>query len=599
MPRLSIVLIMSALLLAAGCSDESTVQADLVLRGGSVATVDADNPQAEALAVKADTILAVGSISDIDRYVGPDTRIIDLDGALVVPGLIEGHGHYMSLGRAEMILDLTEASTWDEIVQMVAAAARDAEPGEWIQGRGWHQEKWERAPEGAVEGNPTHQSLSAVSPDNPVLLGHASGHASFANAEAMRLAGISPETPNPPGGEILRDARGEPTGALRETAQGLVSRALSRARQSMTVEELEEEQRTQARLAAEEALRNGITSFQDAGSSFETINFLRRLADEDALPVRLYVMIRDSNEELETNLADYLMVGYADNHLTVRSIKRSIDGALGSHGAWLLEPYEDLPSSSGLNTSSVESVERTAELAAEHGYQLNVHAIGDRANREVLDIFEHAFEIHGDGDRRWRIEHSQHLHPDDIPRFAELGVIASMQGIHATSDAPWVLRRLGERRAEEGAYVWQTLWQSGAVVTNGTDVPVEKIDPIASYHATVSRRLDDGSVFYANERLTREQALQSYTLNNAFAAFEEDIKGSLTPGKLADITVLSRDILSVPEDAVTETRVLYTIVGGDVLYDASAEDGADTETEQGADASETEEAVSSDDSSNE
>ncbi|NNF04132.1 MAG: amidohydrolase [Rhodothermales bacterium] len=564
-------LFIAALLLIAGCVDDAAPPADLILVGGQVVTVDPDNPTAEAVAVAADTILAVGSEADIRRFTGESTRVIDVDGALIIPGLIEGHGHYMSLGRSQMILDLTEAANWNEIVQKVADAAEQAESGEWIQGRGWHQEKWDSVPEGAVEGNPTHQSLSAVSPDNPVLLGHASGHAAFANAEAMRLAGISPETPDPAGGEILRDARGEPTGALRETAQGLVSRALSRARQSMTVEELDSERRTRARLAAEEALRNGITSFQDAGSSLETVDFLKRLAEEDALPVRLYVMIRDSNEDLAANLGDYMFVGLGDNHLTVRSIKRSIDGALGSHGAWLLEPYEDLPSSAGLNTSTVESIERTAELAAEHGFQLNVHAIGDRANREVLDIFEDAIEASGEGDHRWRIEHSQHLHPDDIPRFADLGVIASMQGIHATSDAPWVLRRLGERRAESGAYVWRTLWQSGAVVTNGTDVPVEKIDPIASYYATVSRRLEDGGVFYLDERLTREQALQSYTLNNAFAAFEEDIKGSLTPGKLADITVLSQDILSIPEESIPSTRVLYTIVGGRVLYDAAAD----------------------------
>jgi predicted amidohydrolase YtcJ len=339
----------------------------------------------------------------------------------------------------------------------------------------------------------------------------------------------------------------------------------------MTEEEIEEENRTRARLAAEEALAHGITSFQDAGSGFGTIDFLRQLADEGRLPVRLYVMARSSNESLDANLDDYYMEGYADNHLTVRSIKRVIDGALGSHGAWLLEPYADLPSSTGLNTSSIESVERTAELAAEHGYQLNVHAIGDRANREVLDIYEHAFVASGRDDRRWRIEHAQHLDPDDLPRFAELGVIASMQGIHCTSDAPWVYRRLGEKRAEEGAYMWQDLWQSGAVVTNGTDVPVEDIDPIASYYATVSRRLDDGSLFFPEQALSREQALQSYTLNNAFAAFEEDIKGSITPGKLADITVLSKDILTVPEREIPSTDVLYTIVGGDVLYDAASE----------------------------
>lgn len=538
------------------------MEADLVLRGGKVATVNPDQPYAEAIAVKADTILFVGSNDEVEAFIGSETEVIELDGRLATPGLIEGHGHFMSLGAAKMNLDLTTARTWDEIVDMVGAAAEVAASGEWIVGRGWHQEKWEEVPEGAVEGNPTHESLSAVSPQNPVYLGHASGHAAFVNQEAMRQAGISAETPNPSGGEILRNVRGEPTGVLRETAQGLVSRARSAARSSMTEEDLMAERREQARLAAEEALRHGITSFQDAGSGFGTIGFLKELADAGDLPVRLYVMIRESNDALRTGLGD---AWYESDFLTVRSIKRTIDGALGAHGAWLLEPYADLAGSVGLNTSSMEDLDELAEIADREGFQLNVHAIGDRANREALDIFAD----HTPGrDLRWRIEHAQHLHPDDIPRFAELGVIPSMQGIHATSDAPWVLRRLGEERAGNGAYMWQSLWESGAVVTNGTDVPVEPIDPISSYYATVSRRLADGSVFFEDERLTREQALQSYTLNNAFAAFEEDIKGSLEVGKLADITVLSQDILTVPEEDIRSTEVVYTIVGGKVLYRA-------------------------------
>lgn len=572
---LTLGLVLTAALLA-GCdqtSDTEHAAADLVLTNGKIVTVDDTLPEAQALAVVGDTIVAVGSSDEMAEYIGPATRVIDLEGRLAIPGFIEGHGHYMGVGQAKMILDLTTVKSWDEIVAMVADAARDAEPGEWISGRGWHQEKWEATPEGSVDGVPTHHSLSQVSPDNPVYLRHASGHAAFANEAAMRQGGVSPETPNPDGGEIVHDARGEPTGLLRETAQRLVGAALDRAREQMTAEELDEEQRTQARLAAEEALSKGITSFQDAGSSFATIDLFKQLADEGNLPVRLYVMIRSSNESLAESLPDYRWIGYGNNHLTVRAIKRTIDGALGSHGAWLLAPYEDMPTSSGLNTAPVEDVARTAALAIANDFQLNVHAIGDRANREVLDIYENAFAANPDRhDLRWRIEHAQHLNAADIPRFGSLGVIASMQGIHCTSDAPWVLKRLGAQRAEEGAYVWQKLWQSGAVVTNGTDAPVEDVDPLASFYASVSRKLTDGSVFFPDQRLTREQALQSYTRNNAFAAFEEDLKGSLTPGKLADITVLSKDIMTIPEDEIPTTDVLYTIVGGKVAY---AREGAD------------------------
>ena len=559
-----------AIALAVGCQRavvEDTA-ADLVLRGGKIVTVDEERPEAEAIAIQGDTILAVGTNEEIDRHIGQATEVIELGGMLAIPGLIEGHAHFLGIGDARLQLDLMDAANWSDIVALVGAAARDVAPGQLIRGRGWHQEKWDRVPGNAVHGLPTHHALSDVSPDNPVVLRHASGHASIANARAMEMAGITRETPDPAGGEIVRGADGEPIGMFRETAQGLLRAAMRGATPP--------DPRRQADLAVQEVLSKGITSFQDAGSGFETVTLLKQMADEGALGVRLYVMLRADNDELAVRLDSTRTVGYGDQRLTVRAIKRSIDGALGPHGAWLLAPYEDLPASSGLNTSSVESIEETARLAIEHGYQLNVHAIGDRANREVLDIFERTFLAHPDRtDLRWRIEHAQHLHPDDIPRFSRLGVIASMQGIHATSDAPYVLERLGEQRAREGAYVWQRLMKDGALVINGTDAPVEDVDPIASFHASVSRKLADGSVFFPDQRMSREEALRSYTIDAARAAFEEASKGSLEPGKLADITVLSGDIMTIPEGEIPAVRVVYTIVGGKVMWrtDAGASAG--------------------------
>ena len=531
--------------------------ADLVLRGGTVLTVDPDVPDGTALAARDGRIVAVGSDGDIDRYVGEHTEVIDLDGATAIPGFIEGHGHFMGVGRSMLQLNLTTATSWDDIVAMVADAVAEAEPGELITGRGWHQEKWTARPQPNVDGLPFHHELSAVSPDNPVILIHASGHATFANARAMELAGIDRNTPDPPGGEIVRDARGNPIGAFRETASGLLAPARRGA--------VAPEPRRVALLAQEEAFRKGITSFHDAGTSFRTVDLYRDLVDDGSLKIRLYVMIRSDNDDLAEHMAEYRMVGYGDR-LTVRALKKSIDGALGSHGAWLLEPYADLPTSTGLNTTPPEEIREAARLAMEHGYQLNVHAIGDRANRETLDIFQEAYEAAGPGDYRWRVEHAQHLHPDDIPRFAELGVIASMQGVHATSDGPWVIAKLGEKRAREGAYVWRSLIDSGATIMNGTDAPVEDVDPIPSYYASVSRMMANGERFFPEQRMTRREALESYTINGAYGAFEEDLKGTLTPGKLADITVLSQNLLTVEEERIPETRVLYTIVGGEVVY---------------------------------
>ena len=541
--------------------------ATLVLRNGHIATVDDAKPQAQALAARADTLVAVGTNEEIAPYIGPRTRVIDLQGRRAIPGFIEAHGHFTGVGEARIVLNLRRVKNWDEVVTMVRAAAAEARPGEWIRGRGWHQDKWDRPPQPAVEGFPTHHSLSAAAPNNPVILTHASGHASFANAKALELGGITRDTKNPPGGEILKDASGEPTGLLRETASRLVNDAYARARAGMKPEEREAEVRRQIQLADEEAVSKGITSFQDAGSSFETIDVMKKVAAEGKLGLRLWVMVRDSSERMARSLAAYRLVDGYDKHLTVRAIKHTLDGALGSRGAWLLEPYSDQPSSTGLETTPLATVRATAALAMQHGYQLCVHAIGDRANRETLDLFEAAMKANPDKkDIRWRVEHAQHLSLADIPRFGRLGIIASMQGIHCTSDAVFVPARLGAKRAEEGAYVWQKLMKSGAVIANGTDAPVEDVDPIASFYASVTRRLADGSTFYPDQRMSREEALGSYTRNAAYAAFQEDSKGSLSVGKLADVTVLSKDILTVPDDEVRNARVDYTIVGGKVLY---------------------------------
>lgn len=550
----------------AGCG-AGVEPADLVLRNGNIITVDDAHSEVQALAVKGDTIVALGSDAEIKSYIGPSTQVIDLEGKTAFPGFIEGHGHFTGLGGSLMNLNFMKVSNWDQVVAMVAEAAKKVQPGEWILGRGWHQEKWDKAPEPNVEGFPTHDSLSRVSPDNPVLLTHASGHATFANAKAMELAGITRATKNPPGGEILRDSRGNPIGVFRETASGLIRRVMSHSRATRTKEQVEAELRKQIDLASEECLSKGITSFQDAGSSLQTIDLFRELAETGKLRLRLWVMLRTDNKTLSQNIANYKILNAGDKRLTVRAIKKAIDGALGSRGAWLLAPYSDQPSSTGLNTTPVENIKETARLAMENDFQLCVHAIGDRGNRETLNIFEEVFKSHPDKTNlRWRVEHAQHLSAADIPRFGRLGVIASMQGIHCTSDAPYVLARLGEKRAEEGAYVWQKLMKSGAVVSNGTDTPVEDVSPIACFYATVSRKLKDGSVFFPEQRMTRREALKSYTLNGAYAAFEEDIKGSLTVGKLADIVVLSQDILTVGVDEIPNTEVLYTIVGGKVEY---------------------------------
>jgi hypothetical protein len=538
--------------------------ADLVLRNGKIVTMNPAAPAAQAIAVRGDKITALGPDSAAQRWIGPNTKVIDLHGQLAIPGFIEGHGHFTGVGEFRMGLDLREARTWDDIVAQVARAVQQAKPGQWIVGRGWHQSKWTVPPTPNVEGFPLHASLDKVSPNNPVVLTHASGHASFVNGKALELAGVTAHTPNPSGGEILKDAKGNPTGLLRERASGVISPARAAYEAKRTAADRREELNKAITLAIDESLSKGITTFEDAGSPFSTIDVLKKMSDDHQLRMRIWMMARVPNDQLAANMDRYRTIG---DYFTVRGVKRAIDGALGSRGAWLLAPYTDKPESSGLNTDDPADIRKTAELAIQHNYQLCVHAIGDRANRETLNIFEETFKAHPEKkDLRWRVEHAQHINAADIPRFGQLGVLAMMQGVHCTSDAPYVLLRLGPQRAEEGAYVWQKLMKSGAIIGNGTDAPVEDVSPLASFYASVSRKLKDGTVFYPDQRMSREEALKSYTLNNAYAAFEEKTKGSLEAGKFADITVLSRDIMTIPEDEIMATDIVYTIVGGKVAF---------------------------------
>ncbi len=591
MSRRTVVTLLTALLpVAAGCAP-GVAPADLVLRNGKVVTMDPDHPQAEAVAVAGDTVVAVGSDAEIQRYVGSSTEVVDLQGRLAVPGFIESHGHFTGLGEGLTELHLMGVPSWQEIVDTVAAAVTRARPGAWIRGRGWHQEKWDRSPGRVVDGFQTNDLLNDVAPDNPVILEHASGHALIANAAALRLAGVDASTPSPSGGRIIKDGRGRPTGIFVDGAQSLIRRALAESQSRRTPEQVKADFRHEIHLATQEALSKGVTSFQDMGESLATIDRIKAMVDEGDMPLRLYILVSqgEATPQNEDALVAHRMVDYGNGHLTVRAIGEiTADGALGSRSAWMLRPYDDDPANTGLNVTPIDRIRQIAEIGLRDGFQISVHAIGDRANRETLDVYQSIFEQPGvDGDTlRWRIEHAQHLNPSDIPRFAQLGVVASMQGIHACSDAPYVLPRLGEKRAREGAYVWKSLWQTGAVVTNGTDVPVEEIDPIASYHCSVTRDMvGTDSAFFPDQALTRQQALQTYTTNGAYVAFEEHEKGSLTPGKYADIVVLSRDIMTVPADSILGTRVLYTIVGGKVVYrneeaGAGAADGtAGTNTE--------------------
>ena len=555
--------LLSALFLF-GCTSE---KADMVISNGIIYTMDDFNPLAEAVAIRDGKIIAVGSEYAVGSYIGNETKVLDLNGKTMVPGLIEGHGHFMGMGYAKMRLDLSTVNNYDELVDMVADAVIEAEPGEWILGRGWHQSKWDPEPVPLVKGFQTHEKLSTVSPDNPVWLTHASGHAAFGNAKAMEIAGVTAETEFGFGGEIIKDLQGNPTGVFNERAQGLISKHVEF--------EGEESSQRALELAVKACLENGITSFQDAGSGSSSIQAYRDGLSANALRVRLYVMLSSRDPELlKTWYKKGPEIGTGNDYLTIRSIKLNADGALGSRGAWLLDDYTDRPGHFGMATQSMEYVYEVSRDGLANGFQVNTHAIGDRTNREVLDQYEKVFNAKPGlaQDHRWRIEHAQHIDPLDIPRFGTMGVLPSIQGIHMSSDRPWAIDRLGKKRIVEGAYVWRDLIDSGAILINGTDVPVEPIDPIASFYASTTRQTLKGKPkggYEPQQKMTRLEALKSYTINAAYGAFEEDIKGSISVGKYADFTVLSQNIITVPDNQILNTKVTHTIVNGVIEYTAN------------------------------
>lgn len=547
-------------------SSDSSATAELVINNAKVYSVNKNQPEAEAVAVKNGKIVFIGSNKDVKNYISDSTEVIDAKGQFVMPGFIEGHGHIHGLGASLINLNLMNVKNWDEIVAMVADAAKKAKPGDWIVGRGWHQEKWNPAPAKNYLGYPYHEELDKVSPNNPVLLSHASGHSLYANAKALELSGVTTTTKSPAGGEILKDNSGKIVGVLSENAQSLVGRAYYGWVNQQSKEVQKAKWAESIKLAEEDCLKKGVTSFQDAGSSFEQVQWMKELAQQNKLNIRHWLMVREDNVSLRSHVNVFPIVNEGNGFLTVKAVKVSLDGALGSYGAWLLEPYTDRPISTGENTFNIDSLKAIADFCWQNNVQLCVHAIGDRANREVINIYASQIASDKNKDHRWRVEHAQHVNPAEIPRFKEWNVIASMQGIHCTSDAPFVPKRLGAKRSEEGAYVWQSFLKAGVVINNGTDVPVEDEDPIANFYATVTRKLKDGSEFYPSQKMTREQALYSYTMANAFAAFQEKDKGSLEVGKYADIVILSNNLMTCKDEEIINTKVVTTIVGGKVKY---------------------------------
>ncbi len=539
-------------------------KADLIIHNGTIYTMDNKKPVAEAMVVKNGMITFIGSNEDVQPLISDKTPSLDLAGRTMTPGFIDCHTHLVNHGYTKMQLDLRVVKDYDELVDRVAQAVEKVRPGTWIVGRSWHQGKWYSQPAQRVQELPTHHSLSRVSPDNPVFLYHASCHAALANAKAMAIAGITRDSACTEDGEIVKDDMGNPSGIFNEQAMELIKNCIPAY--------TEDDNRRALRLALNDCLAHGITTVHEAGVSGQAVNLFKDFLGAGRLPIRVYLMIDGTDEQL---LNEWLSrgpeIGIGDNFLTVRTIKLLMDGALGARGAWMIEPYTDCSGQYGLRNLPLDYVYTVSENALKHGFQMSVHAIGDRANHELLNQFEKVLRKNPDraNNSRFRIEHAQHLQPSDIPRFGKLGVIASVQCIHMASDRVWAIERLGEKRIKEGAYMWQSLLRSGAKLINGTDIPAEPIDPIACFYAAITRRTLDGypaEGFEPEQKMTREQALRSYTLDAAYGAFEEKIKGSIEVGKEADCTVFSQDIMTVDEDRLLQTKIDYTVVNGEVVY---------------------------------
>jgi len=555
-----------AIILLIQCKTEEKL--DLVILSDSIYTASEDTTKVEAIGVIADKIVFIGTKAEMIGRKDDNTKIIDATGQFVMPGFIEGHGHFSGMGSSLQNLNFLKDTSWNAILDKIEKKAATLKDGQWIYGRGWHQEKWTELPNENHGAYPMHYSLSELSPDNPAILIHASGHSLIANESAMKKAGISIESANPKGGEIVRNDNGDIVGVFEERAMTPIKEAFNSYLDNLDAESQKKIWYEAIELAQKECLENGITSFQDAGSLFLELDRYEALAQDGKLDIRLWAMMRDSLNKIPKPVSEYRKVNIGNGHYTCRAIKSEIDGALGAHGAWLIEPYADKPDFYGQNTTEISTVEDLAKVAYDNNMQLCVHAIGDRANKETLDIIE-SYSKQSDKNLRWRVEHAQHLSPLDIQRFKSTGAIASMQGVHCTSDAPFVQRRLGLLRSKIGAYAWKALLNQGVTIVNGTDVPVEDIDPIQNFYASVTRkRLDNGMEFFVENRMSREQALRSYTIDAAYGAFEDDIKGSIEIGKYADITILDKNIITCDDLDIPDTKIVYTIVGGEILYES-------------------------------
>lgn len=540
---------------------------DTILYNGDIYTIDSTGSRAGSIAIVDGRIAAVFA----DRF-PKDTALaqssVDMRGAFMMPGLIEGHGHFSGLGMSMVNLNLLYTRSWEEVIEKVKDRVDKLPAGTWIEGRGWHQEKWESTPMQQVLGYPIHHDLSAISPDHPVILTHASGHSLYANEAAMKASGVSVETSDPAGGLIVRNNDGEAIGVFEERAMQIIRQAHQSYLDSLSQEDLTAKWYAAIDSAQAACLRKGLTSFQDAGSKMDELERYRSMAEEGKLDLRLWAMIRHTHDEMDGVLHRYKAIDVGDGYYTCNAIKSEVDGALGAYGAWLIDPYADKAGWTGQNTTDIYEVRRIADLALDNEMQMCVHAIGDRANRVIVDLYAGMIDQMDEGaDHRWRIEHAQHLDTVDIPRIADYNIIASMQGIHCTSDAPFVEKRLGYERARYGAYPWRTLLDAGVIIANGTDAPVEDVDPLQSIYASITRKRTDGTItFFPEQSMTREEALYSYTMGNAYAARQELDKGSLEIGKMADITVLDHNLLTCPEEDILATQVLYTIVGGEIKY---------------------------------
>jgi len=536
--------------------------ADVIFENGRIYTAEESRPFASAMAVRRDRILFVGSDIEASTFAGRSTRIVDLHGNTVLPGLADAHIHVLGVGQALRRVDLVGARTYEEVIARVVSRAREMKKGEWILGRGWDQNLF------PSREFPAHDALSRALPDNPVVLGRIDGHALIANAKAMALAGVTSKTPDPAGGRIVRDVAGNPTGVFVDNAKDLVERSVPKASR--------DEIRKALIAAVAELNRWGLTSAHDAGEGPEVTGIYEELARDGKLNVRSYVMLSDPDV---SDSASWVKSGNPfiargpqsalyNGFLWTRSIKLYADGAMGSRGAALLAPYSDDPGNVGLLVSTPAHIEGTAEMALRKGFQVNVHAIGDRGNRIVLDAFESALRKIPRADHRFRIEHAQTISPSDIPRFAKLGVLPSMQSSHQTSDMGWIERRLGPERVK-GAYAWRSLLGTGTIIPNGTDAPVERVNPLITFHSAITRQNpmnEPAGGWYPDQRMTREEALRSMTIWPAYAAFQEKILGSLVAGKYADFVILDQDIMRIPESGIMKTRVLGTYVGGRAVY---------------------------------